>query len=327
MRPFVIFTAVAFLAFGLAPVRADDTKPNPPAPPGEKPPAEKPAEKAERGVLGFKPVAVPLMPPEARTGLGVTALYGVIVVAVTPNGPAAKAGLKVGDMLVKYAGKDMPDTTAIDAMDPMAPKRFGDVFMKLAEDVKPGGEVEIVVKRKGTEMVLKATATDRATLEKIEKENKEGPAKPKEPTPAPEATDRGYVGFDVRPVASLSTKQKKRFKVKAESGVVAVRVLKGSPAQKAGLANGDVLVKFAGVALPTVKELEEAKDARDLVTSTFAKVNAGLKAGADVEIVVEREGKPVTLTAAAVDKQAMEQIESASDEADVDDEEPEKGEK
>jgi S1-C subfamily serine protease len=325
MRPFLAFTAVV-LAFGLGSVRAEDTAPKPPAPPGEKPPAEKPAE---RGVLGFRPVAVPLMAPEARTGLGVTALFGVIVVSVTPNAPADKAGLKMGDMLLKFAGKEMPDTTTIDTADGMAPKRFGDAFMKLAEGIKPGSEVEIVVKRKGTdaELVLKAIAIDKATLEKIEKQNKDGPAKPKEPTPVPEATDRGYVGFDVRPVASLSPKQKKRWRVKAESGVVAVRVLKGSPAQKAGLANGDVLVKFAGVALPTVKELQEAKDARDLVTSTFAKVNAGLKPGIDVEIVVEREGQPVTLTAVAVDRKAMDEIEGESDEDEIDDEGPEKDER
>jgi S1-C subfamily serine protease len=104
--------------------------------------------------------------------------------------------------------------------------------------------------------------------------------------------------------------------VKAEKGIVAVRVLKDSPAQKAGLANGDVLLKYAGVAVPTAKEIEEAKDPREFVELAFDKLDATLKAGAEVEIVVEREGQPVTLKATAVDKETINKIEEASGEGD-----------
>src|SRR5438045_2274761 len=47
----------------------------------------------------------------------------------------------------------------------------------------------------------------------------------------------GYVGFTAMPVVLLTPKQRELWSVKAESGVVAVRVLKGSPAEKAGLHN------------------------------------------------------------------------------------------
>jgi S1-C subfamily serine protease len=218
-------------------------------------------------------------------------------------------------MLLKIDGKEMPDTTAYDPNDGVSLRRFQEAFGKIAADIKPGAEVTLLVKREGEEKTIKATAIDKAAREKIEKENKEGPPKPKEPAPTPGA-DRGYVGFEARAVASLSAKQKKRWKVKAEAGVVAVRVLADSPAAKAGLANGDLLVKVADAALPTTQELAEAKDPGELVTSTFAKIAASVKPGAEVEIVVERDGKPVTLKAVAVDKRAIDELEAASDEPD-----------
>ena len=306
MRPFVLLTAIAMLAFAGSPARGDDPKPP------EKPP-EKPADKSDRGYLGFTPTAVPLLSAELRAGLRITALQGVVVTEVVENAPAAKAGLKPGDFLLKLAGKDVPDTTEIDPTDNTAQRRFSDAFTKLAEDIKPGVEVELLIKREGEQQTIKAKAIDKAALEQIQKDNKEG-AKPKEDED--EAKNLGYLGFEARLVSGLSYKQKKRWKVKAEKGIVAVRVLRDSPAQKAGLANGDVLVKYAGVPVPTAKEIEEAKDPRELVELAFAKLDATLKAGAEVEIVVEREGQPVTLKATAVDRAAIDKIEEASGEGD-----------
>lgn len=328
MRPFVALAAAALLAWGVGPARADD----PPAPaPGEKPPAEKPpADKpAERGYLGFQPAAIPLLSAPAREGLRVTTkFFGVVVLVVTPNMPAEKAGLQRGDVLLKFAGQDMPDTQKIDPTDGNSEKRFGDAFKKLTEGIKPGDTVEFVVDRRGKEMVIKATAVDRATKDKIDKENKEaGKPAPAEPTPGPPPPDRGYVGFAARTVESLNRIDRKRWKVTAEKGIVAVEVVPGSPADKAGLKNGDVLVKYAGVALPTQKELEEAKHAQGLVQETFAKIAGSLKVGADVELVVEREGAPVTLKAVTVDGATMEKLRAAAPADDAEGEKPAKPEK
>jgi S1-C subfamily serine protease len=56
---------------------------------------------------------------------------GVYVAAVTPGGPAAKAGIKVGDVIVSVAGKPTPTTVALSVI--LATR-------------KPGQKVEVVVR-------------------------------------------------------------------------------------------------------------------------------------------------------------------------------------
>jgi S1-C subfamily serine protease len=325
MRAYLALTAVLVFALGRGPAWAED----PPAP-GEKPPSEKPpADKpAERGYLGFTPAAIPLLSADALEGMRLTTVFfGVVVLTVTPNAPAEKAGLQRGDLLLKLAGRDMPDTKSIDTTDPSAQKRFADTFKKLTEGIKPGDTVEFVVNRRGKEMVIKAEAVDQATIERINRENKEAEnPKPNRPPSGPPPADRGYVGFEARPVDTLNRLDRKRWNITAMKGIVALNVVPGSPADQAGLKNGDVLVKYAGTALPTQKEIEDAKNPRELVQDAFLTIAATLKAGALVEVVVERDGAHVTLKAVAVDGPTMEKLRAAAPVDDPDASPPEKKE-
>ena len=133
----------------------------------------------------------------------------------------------------------MPDTTSIDPTDGTANAASRTPSRSSPRTSSRASRWSCLIKREGEEKTIKAKTIDKATLEKIEKDNKEGTGKPKEGED--EAKNLGYLGFEARLVSGLSYKQKKRWKVKAEKGIVAVRVLKDSPAQKAGLANGDVL--------------------------------------------------------------------------------------
>ena len=92
-----------------------------------------------------------------------------------------------------------------------------------------------------------------------------------------------------------------------EMRAVAVQVVPGSPAAKAGLKDGDVLLKFAGADVPSTKDVTDEASFMAWQES-FGKVRNTVKAGAKVQIVVEREGKPVTLEAVAVDEATMKKL-------------------
>jgi S1-C subfamily serine protease len=131
----------------------------------------------------------------------------------------------------------------------------------------------------------------------------------------------GYVGFTAMPVILLTPKQRALWSVKADSGVVAVRVFKGSPAEKAGLHNGDVLLTVAGQEMPSTKDIDASKpDGARTFADAFARISSIVRTGSDVELVVARDGKRATLMAVAVDLEAMRRIVAASGEEDEGDE-------
>ena len=66
---------------------------------------------------------------------------GVKLDGVSEGSPAEKAGLKEGDVIVKFAGKDVKDIES---------------YMAAMAGSKPGDEVEIIVKRGGKETTAKA---------------------------------------------------------------------------------------------------------------------------------------------------------------------------
>ncbi len=152
-----------------APAPAPEAKPAPhaTASPPAKEPAPAPAAEGERAYTGFPPVPVALVPADARQMAGIKAEHGVVVANVLPGGPAAKAGLKPGDVLVKFAGHEMPSDAGLDPSKPETAKAFMEDFLKIASAVRPGATVELVVERDGKTLTLKATAIPMDEIKKI----------------------------------------------------------------------------------------------------------------------------------------------------------------
>src|SRR5437016_4152782 len=105
MRASYIGGSAVLLSLSLfsAAARADD------APPGAPPAPAPEAKAAERGYLGFNAMPAALIPAEARAQAKIAATTGIVVVSVAPGSPAERAGLEFGDVLVKFAGSDVPD--------------------------------------------------------------------------------------------------------------------------------------------------------------------------------------------------------------------------
>jgi Do/DeqQ family serine protease len=66
--------------------------------------------KVQRGMVG---VGIQPVTSELAQGLGLKEVRGVLINSVTPGGPADKAGLKTGDVILQVNGKDVNDSNVL----------------------------------------------------------------------------------------------------------------------------------------------------------------------------------------------------------------------
>jgi len=90
---------------------------------------------------------------------------------------------------------------------------------------------------------------------------------------------RGWLGIGIQ---EITPALQKSFGLKDKEGVLVADVFKGSPAEKAGIERGDVILRFDG------KEIAESKDLPRIVAST--------PVGETVNIKLLRDGKIVERT-------------------------------
>lgn len=89
-----------------------------------------------RGWIGVEPQDVT---PEIAESLGLQQKSGAIVAGVLQGGPADKAGIRPGDILVSVNGEDIGDTTKL---------------LNVVAQIKPGATAKVHVVRKGKELNL-----------------------------------------------------------------------------------------------------------------------------------------------------------------------------
>jgi len=93
------------------------------------------------------------------------------------------------------------------------------------------------------------------------------------------SVSRGWLGVSIQPVTDEIAQS---FGLKKAKGALIADVMAGSPAEKAGLKQGDIITSFAG---------KEIKDARQLQMTV-----ADTPTGKQVPVVIFRDGKPLTLS-------------------------------
>jgi hypothetical protein len=111
---------------------------------------------ADRPRLG---VRMQRIPEALAEQLGLEPDRGVLITDVLPDTPAEKAGFKVHDIILEFAGKPVPE-------DPEA-------FSRLVQSIKAGEKVSAVVLRKGQRVELKDI-----TLPEIKREDRPRPRIP-----------------------------------------------------------------------------------------------------------------------------------------------------
>ncbi len=156
--------------------------------------------------------------------------HGAHVLRVLPGGPAAKAGLESGDVIVRVAG--VPVKTVREASE-----RSG--------SFAPGTAILLGVRRGPFALELVVTLgsrPDKATLEKL-RAQASAATKPERPT-----SDAGMQGWMGVQLANLPGKA---------HGAHVASVQPNSPAERAGLQPGDVIIRIAGMPVETVAEAIE----------------------------------------------------------------------
>jgi len=176
--------------------------------------------KVERGWLG---VSVQDLSYELSKTMGIEGTRGALVSEVLKASPAEKAGLKQGDVIVAYSGKEIRDASQL--RNEAASSPIGkDVTVTVVRD---GKKRNIPVRIESMESRVQASAVP----------------------------IRERLGVTVRPATA---KEASRLKLRQGQGVVITRVEPGSPGAKAGLETGDVILEVNELALSSPQDLSEA---------------------------------------------------------------------
>jgi Do/DeqQ family serine protease len=178
----------------------------------------------ERPYIGAEFEAVT---PQIAESLGLKSPAGALVSSVEESGPAAKAGLKPGDVVQSLNGTTVESIEALD--------------YRMAT-LSIGTNASFAVLSKG------AQATIDIALERA----------PEGAKPA-EVTLRGRSPFAGAKVAELSPRLAQRLGVRADiKGVAVVGIDSGSPAAGFGFQPGDIVREVNGATIDNAKQLEQA---------------------------------------------------------------------
>lgn len=192
-------------------------------------------------------VAIPIgaQEPEGKQGspwlgiiIGPQREGGILVVAVTPGGPASGAGLREGDVLVSLAGTAVPDRA-----------RLGEAVAGL----RTGEPVEAVLRRGGEELVKTLVPADRTRRSSAWLRGRQAEDWPL--TLSDPGISASGLGLQV---AEISPELRIHYGAPEQAGVLVIGVDEGSVAAAGGLRVGDVVVRVGGMEITGPVELEVA---------------------------------------------------------------------
>jgi len=182
--------------------------------------------KVTRGVLG---VTVQPVSSEIAASLGIKEANGVIVSSVQADSSAARAGLKQGDVIIKFNGASVSDSNS---------------FRNRVASTQPNTNIKLTVMRDGREQELSATLGERASNGASEKGDVNS-----------EATG-GKLGVGVEPLTPELAAQLRL--AQGTKGLVVGSVDPEGAAAEAGIRQGDVILEFNRQAVTSIEELRAA---------------------------------------------------------------------
>src|SRR5487761_1904471 len=207
--------------------------------------------------------------PQRSWALRLPEASGIEITEIVPDSPAEKAGLKVGDAILKYNGQKVEGISQ---------------FARLVRETQAGRDVKLDVSREG----VMQQVTVRVAQRKLPRpDGNDGPMILPFQLQIPDlsrsvpALRSAVLGVEAE---AADGQLAQYFGVK--EGVLVRSVLKGSAAEKAGIKAGDVIVR-----------LDDAQVAMPADISNRVR----LLRGKSVQVALMRDRKEMTVTAAIED--------------------------
>ena len=221
-----------------------------------------------RGWLG---VRIQSVTDELAESFGLLKARGALIAEVTPGGPAAVAGIKAGDVIIRFNGHDVPEMSDLP---------------RIVAETAVGKESDVVVWREGKEKGFRVVL---GRLEEFEKSASKEEAVGEPSNTQPTGTEVKDLGLLLAP---LSASLREQFEVGADvNGVAVVAVDDAGPSHEKGVRPGDVGVE---VGQQEVRTPQEVKD----------KVAAAKKAGKKSILLLLHRGGDLRFVAVKLSDEA-----------------------
>jgi serine protease Do len=161
-------------------------------------------------VRGWMGVVIQNVDENMAEALGIGKARGVVISEIAKGGPAEKAGLKQGDVILQFEGKKVANTVEL---------------RNLVVETAPDAHVDVTILRDGKEKTV------RVELGELAAEEVAAVEEPKEKV-------ESEIGLEVQ---TLTSSMAGRLGYENEEGVIVTKVKSGSPAQTAGIQHGDLI--------------------------------------------------------------------------------------
>ena len=203
--------------------------------------------KVTRGRIG---VEIQSVPRDEYEGFGLTERMGAVVRSVVPGGPADQAGVRPGDVIIRYNGERIENTEDLQSR---------------VVATRPDTTVPVVVVRTDGEVTLQVT------IEELDLDA-EGAQGSGSAQAAPENPSEGF-GMTLQDLTAEITNR--LGLPRGTSGAVVVDVESGGAAEQTGVQPGDVVLSINRVEVSSAGEAIEQLDAIESGRTAFLLIQRG----------------------------------------------------
>ncbi|HAY49326.1 MULTISPECIES: DegQ family serine endoprotease [Thalassospira] len=190
--------------------------------------------RTRRGWLG---VHIQTVTDDIADSVGLDSATGAMVAGVSDDSPAKKAGIKQGDVILKFDGKDVESMRRLP---------------RIVAETKIGKDVDVVIWRDGKKQTVQVE------LGELEEEVIAASASPSEGDEAPAIAEASIAELGIK-VANVDDALRQRYNLaEGTEGVIVTDVSGDSYAAEKGVRPGDIIIEASHSSVTTVEDVTKA---------------------------------------------------------------------